>query len=352
MEGTKLILIIEDDYISRENAKELLEIYHFKVITADNGRTGIEKALQFSPDLILCDILMPVLDGYGVLEYLSKNDHTKNIPFLFVSAKTDHSEIRRGMNLGADDYIIKPYKESDLINAINKRLYKFDLIKESFSQKPVTLNQNNKVCSLADFKNLLRSKGEICSFKKRKTIFQERENANYIFLIEQGLVKTVKTDEEGKELITCVYKQDSLFGLNSFNSSSQYDETAVALENGIGYRFSSTTFRQIVTSNHQLMLEIAEILSENLANLKENLLEMAYGSVLKKTSQIILNFAVRTKEGQQNIMNLTRNEMAHVAGISPESFIRSLSHLRKKKMIEIDGRNIKILNFEELKKIR
>lgn len=349
MEGAKLILIIEDDEILRENTKELLEFSQFRVITAVNGRNGIEKALQYFPDLILCDIMMPVLDGYGVLENLSKNGRTMNIPFLFTSAKTDPSEIRKGMNLGADDYIVKPYKESDLINAINKRIYKFNLLKESSGNKSVSPTQRISVTSLKDFKNLLRSKGEQFSFKKRTTIFQEKEKANFVFLIEQGLVKTIKMDDDGKELITCLYRQDNLFGLNSFNSFSQYDETAVAMEDGIGFRFSSKSFREIVNNNHELVLEIAEILSENLTDLKEHLLEMAYGSVLKKTTQIILNFA---KDGSQNVINITRNEMAHVAGISPESFIRSLSLLRKKKMIEIEGKNIRILNFEELKRIR
>lgn len=352
MEDSKLILIIEDDNILRENTKELLELSQFRVITAENGRKGIEKALQFFPDLILCDITMPVMDGYGVLENLSKNGRTKNIPFLFISAKTDFSEIRRGMNLGADDYIIKPYKESDLVNAINKRIYKFKSIKESSGKKSVSFNHSLRVTSLQDFKNLIRSKGEQFTFKKRTTIFQEKENANFVFLIEQGLVKTVKMDDDGKELITHLYRQDDIFGLNSFNSFSQYDETAVAMEDGFGFRFSSKSFREIVTNNLELVLEIAEILSENLTDLKEHLLEMAYGSVLKKTTQIILNFAMGTKDGSQNVINITRNEMAHVAGISPESFIRSLSHLRKRKMIEIEGKNIKILNFEELKRIR
>src|SRR5690606_21091089 len=125
------------------------------------------------PDLILCDILMPVLDGYKVLEYLSNNPNTKNIPFLFISAKTDLKEIRWGMNLGADDYITKPFKEEELINAINQRIFKFDSIKNSLVKNTQPTIQNLKISSLEEFKKLLRLKGEKYRFKRRHVVYSE-----------------------------------------------------------------------------------------------------------------------------------------------------------------------------------
>src|SRR5210317_2043506 len=99
----KTILLIEDDTVLRENTAELLELYNYNVISASNGKIGVEKAKSILPDIIVCDIMMPELDGYGVLEALSKNSDTKYIPFIFLSAKTKHQDIRKGMNLGADD---------------------------------------------------------------------------------------------------------------------------------------------------------------------------------------------------------------------------------------------------------
>ena len=113
----------------RENTAELLALSDYEVITAPNGRVGVEKANIEAPDIIICDIMMPELDGYGVLKALSENEITNQIPFIFLSARTEHKEIRLGMNMGADDYLTKPFEESDLISAIESRLAKSQLLK-------------------------------------------------------------------------------------------------------------------------------------------------------------------------------------------------------------------------------
>ena len=110
----KKILLIEDNDDIRENTAEILELANYKVVTAPNGKLGIETALAEQPDLIVCDIMMPVLDGYGVLHTLHKNESVKNIPFIFLTAKTERSDLRRGMELGADDYITKPFNPREL----------------------------------------------------------------------------------------------------------------------------------------------------------------------------------------------------------------------------------------------
>ena len=109
------ILLIEDDAALRENTEELLELSNYNVITAPNGKIGIEKAKAEIPNIIICDIMMPEVDGYGVLKNLSLDDKTQHIPFIFLSAKTEHKEIRKGMNLGADDYLTKPFHNEELL---------------------------------------------------------------------------------------------------------------------------------------------------------------------------------------------------------------------------------------------
>ena len=101
----KKILIIEDDKIVRENTAEILQLANYDVITAEDGKAGLEKTQFFKPDLIICDILMPELDGYGVLQIMMRNKSLQRIPVIFMSAKTKHEDIRRGMDLGASDYI-------------------------------------------------------------------------------------------------------------------------------------------------------------------------------------------------------------------------------------------------------
>src|SRR5680860_1080070 len=100
----KKILIIEDHKDVRENTADILELSGYETDTAADGEIGINKARQFKPDVIICDIMMPVMDGYNVLEALGKNRATASIPFIFLTAKSEKSDVRKGMNLGADDY--------------------------------------------------------------------------------------------------------------------------------------------------------------------------------------------------------------------------------------------------------
>ena len=118
----KTILLIEDNTDVLETTKEILELADYTVLTALEGKTGVELAKNEKPDLIICDIMMPELDGYGVLNILGKNPNTSSIPFIFLTAKTDKNDIRKGMNLGADDYITKPFEETELLDAVEMRL--------------------------------------------------------------------------------------------------------------------------------------------------------------------------------------------------------------------------------------
>ena len=116
------ILLIEDEAQIRHNLAELLTLNGFQVETASNGREGISQALLLHPDLILCDIMMPEIDGYQVLEVIRDNRSLGNVPFIFLTARTDPADFRRGMILGADDYVTKPFTIQTLLKAIESRL--------------------------------------------------------------------------------------------------------------------------------------------------------------------------------------------------------------------------------------
>jgi len=127
----KKILLIDDDESIRESTQELLEIVGYTVKTAEDGEKGIKLAAEFVPDVIICDIAMPIMDGYAVLNELSKNPVTSTIPFIFMTAKIEITDLKRGMQLGADDYICKPFSSSELLNSIDLRLKKKMKIVES-----------------------------------------------------------------------------------------------------------------------------------------------------------------------------------------------------------------------------
>ena len=118
----KKILIIEDEPEMRRNLLTILKLEKFFAIGAENGRAGVELARKEKPDMILCDVMMPELDGYGVLQALRDDPATVTIPFIFLTAKGEKRDVRSGMNLGADDYLTKPVAKADLLGAIQARL--------------------------------------------------------------------------------------------------------------------------------------------------------------------------------------------------------------------------------------
>lgn len=341
----RTVLLIEDDLVLSENTKELLELSGYKVAISHDGKCGLKKAFHENPDLIISDIMMPELDGYSVYEALQQNKKTSTIPFIFLSAKSDPTDVRKGMNLGADDYITKPFNEEDLILAIEKRLEKRDQILQN-KKKKVKRKPNEQ---LEELKKFFRTYGEQLEAEVHEEIFLENRNASNIYLLEYGLVKTFKFDELGKELITDISKVGDFIGFYSFKLPSSYPESATALERSILFRISHEEFVHLLEQNHELTLEYAELLSEQLNILKTHLLEMAYGSVLKKTAGTLLEFAEKAHAGSQQILKISRSDMASLAGISTESFIRSLSFLKAEGIIDIIGRNIKILDLKKLR---
>src|SRR5678816_4656694 len=143
----KTILVIDDNTDIRENTSEILELAGYKTFTSENGKKGVETALKEKPDVIVCDIMMPELDGYGVLHLLRKNQETQNIPFIFLTAKTERSDFRKGMEMGADDYVTKPFDDIELLNAVEVRLKKLEILDHKYASSPQGLTQFLKAVS-------------------------------------------------------------------------------------------------------------------------------------------------------------------------------------------------------------
>lgn len=350
----KTVLLIEDDTVLRENTAELLELSRYRVLTAANGKIGVEMAKKHVPNIIVCDIMMPELDGYDTLQILSKNKKTKHIPFVFLSAKTERKDVRKGMNLGADDYITKPFTEDDIISAIESRLAKAAILKEltdANKNNPVIEQQQDEIKTLNDLKNFFDDYGTEFNYKKDDIIYYERDHCNYIYLISKGAVKCHRMDEQGKELVTALYKEDDLFDYASFTSNIPHQETATAIADTTLLGVSILEFTELLNKNHKVVLELIELLADNLSDVKEQLLQIAYGTVNKKTAATILKFAEKINRRPDDPIKISRNDLASVAGIATETLIRALTEFKKLGIIKAEGRNIKVVDLERLKTI-
>ncbi|MGZ5245590.1 MAG: response regulator, partial [Flavitalea sp.] len=171
----KKILVIDDNTDIRENTAEILDLAGYKTLTAENGKRGVEIALLEKPDLIVCDIMMPDLDGYGVLHLLKKNSDTENIPFIYLTAKTERGDFRKGMEMGADDYITKPFDDLELLRAIEIRLKKMEILQSQFKAGVAGANELLKELNTSGLLKMDVSQYDAEHYSKKQILYSENK---------------------------------------------------------------------------------------------------------------------------------------------------------------------------------
>ncbi|MDQ3843642.1 MAG: response regulator, partial [Bacteroidota bacterium] len=198
---SKTILVIDDNNDLRENTAEILELAGYKTLTAENGKRGVDIALKEKPSLIVCDIMMPELDGYGVLHLLKKNPDTQYIPFIFLTAKTERSDFRKGMEMGADDYVTKPFEDIELLNAVEVRLKKAEVLEQNYAASPQGLSQFVKDVKDTGLLKQLSDQYDVEHYTKKQTLYAEGKRPRFLYYLVTGKVKAFKIHEDGKEYI-------------------------------------------------------------------------------------------------------------------------------------------------------
>jgi CRP-like cAMP-binding protein len=350
----KKILLIEDNQDVRENTADLLELANYNVATSKNGLLGIKKARQFEPDIIICDIMMPGLDGYGVLDFLSKDVKTACIPFIFMSAKSESSAIRIGMNMGADDYLTKPFEEIELLNAIEIRLKKNDLLKKEFTTDLKGINTFfSDASSFEELRNLSKDR-KLVKYLKKTHIYMEGDLAFKLYFIQSGKVKTYKMSDSGKEFITGIFGSGDFLGAMSLlGESPVYGESALITEAAEICTISKDDFTKLIFSNKMVSNAFIKLLSNNLVEREDQLMRLAYCSVRQRVAKklIELSTARNFNHNDEDSIDVTRENLAGLIGVAKESLIRSLSQLKEDQLIGIKKRNIVILNKMQLTRV-
>lgn len=345
------ILIIEDDVIMRENTSEILELANYKVSAAPNGKVGCALAREVNPDLIICDIMMPELDGYGVLSILSKDPKTASIPFIFLTAKAEKSEVRKGMDLGADDYLTKPFEETELLNAIESRLKKVEMLKKEFSRDLNGVNQFlDEAAGLNELQTLSKNR-PLSKYKKKEVIFHLGDTPHYVYFLSKGSVKTFKTHDDGKEFITNVYKAGDFFGHIPLFEQRNYTDSGLVMEESEIFKIPKEDFLSLISKNRDVALKFIKLLSNQVEEQEKNLLRMAYDTVRKRTAEALLQL-YRAKDGKTSSLLVTRDDLASIVGTATETVIRCLGEFKEDKFIEVNGREIVILSVSGLEGIK
>lgn len=347
----RTVLIIEDNIDIRESCIEILELSGYMVFEADNGKSGLDLAIKHKPDLILCDIMMPEMDGYGVLYLLNKNEETADIPFIFLTAKTDHIDFRKGMEMGADDYLTKPFDDMDLLHAVETRINKHLRQKTYHSSAFETLEKVTSATGkgMDELKALISGR-KVKRIKKKQILYYEGDSLSGLYLILYGNIKTMKIAEDGRQLITGLYGPDDYIGLDTLLLDEAFTETAEAVEDTSLYLLPKEQILNLLNKYPEISTQFIKILSNNIHEKVEQLMELAYHSVRKRLARVLLRLNKRVQQADQII--ISREELAALAGVAVETVSRTLTDFKCEGLLEKNGNQIQLLNTDKLVKMK
>ncbi len=345
------VLVIEDNFEMRDNISEILQLANYEVYSAVNGREGVEMALKHLPDVILCDIMMDELDGYGVLFRLSKYAETSTIPFIFITAKTQKQDLRKGMEMGADDFLMKPFDDIELLNAIETRLKKRTLQKDFYSKSIQQMQQlATSAKGLPELKKIIDDR-KVRIIRKKQVLYYEGDKVTGVYLIHNGKIKTTKIADDGRELTTGIYDSDQFVGANVLFSNDSYTDNAIALEECNLSFLPIQELEKLINQYPDVAGQFIKILSNEICEKEEQLLQMAYSSVRKRIAESLLSYSKQHCTNGENI-NLTRYEIANLSGTAPETVSRTLTDFENEGLIEKKRNELILLNIQKLSNLR
>jgi DNA-binding response OmpR family regulator len=344
------LLIIDDHDDIRENIAEILTLANYQVCVAENGKKGIEIAFSEKPDLVICDITMPGLDGYSVLEQLRKNNDTALIPFIFISARIERNDLRKGMTMGADDYITKPFDDVELLNAIDTRLKKYELLRTHYTSEGKEANELLKKLYDSGFLALDLDKYDTVFLAKRQTLYKDGKMPRNLYYLRKGKIKAFRINEEGKEYITDLYASGDFIGYLSILEDKVYEDTAEVIEDAEIVQIPADDFLKAIYNDMNVAASFIKLITQNVKDKEKRLISLAYGSLRKRVAKALLD--INDKFNQETpdatAIKITREDIAQFVGTATESLIRTLSDFKLEKLIEISEGKIKILNIEKL----
>ncbi len=347
----KKVLIIEDNDDIRDNVVEILGLAGYEVFEAPNGKVGVDIAIKNTPDIILCDIMMPELDGYGVLYLLNKNPLTAATPFIFLTAKAERIDLRKAMEMGADDYLTKPFDDMELLNAIESRLKKKELHENFYSKsldKLTSLISKND--GLAELQKIIQER-KSRQFKKNQVIYYEGDKGNNLYLVITGSVKTIKLADDGRELMTGMYTSDNYLGVHAILSNEVYTDTATALEDTSLCLIPKEQIETLLNQYPEISREFIKILANDIREKEDQLLQLAYNSVRKRMAEALLRLQRQQTDGN-NSFKISREDLAAMAGMATETVSRTLSDFKDENLIDKKGSVITILELSRLSKMK
>lgn len=334
---TGAILVIEDQQTVRENIAELLELAGHRVLQAENGIEGIRMAKTHLPDLVLCDIMMPELDGYGVAEVLSRQPETSAIPLIFLTAKADAADFRKGLAKGAVDYISKPFESHELLETIEMRLKREHAPRRAGTGRATW---NNWVLGLqSDHPATLQGAPlQALRMEKGANLYAEGDPSRFVYFIKSGCIKQERMDSNGKKLCLRTLGPGQFSGWAGEFEHGIHGEDASAVTEIEAIRIPQSDVHEALIERPEVALELCRLLLETSSEFESAALSIAYGSARENTARALLRFAVPSPDGL--VIRLSREDLANSVGMASESIIRTLATFKQEGLTDTIGRTV------------
>ena len=393
----KKILLIEKNEDIRSNLAQVLELVNYEVFTAGDGVNGADLALRETPDMIICGSFLPLLEGYGLLQKIQNNPSTQNSRIIFFTPKSEngfshndghfngnghsnghsngysnghsnghsngdilshqqnghsngisHSDMNGHQSVEASDLskILEKIELPDnIINGIKSNA--IDAIKEEV-QAPIM-----EIKGVVDIFDLLLKDRDVNYYKKKQVIFSEGNCSRNLYFIKKGKVKTYQTNDYGKQLVVDLYAENDFIGYIPLLENTNYTEAAEALEETELLVIPRGEFNNLLKNNPEIMRLFMNLLTKSVCEKKNQMIGLAYNSLRKKVAEALVIIYTKYKADQYAnfAIDISRDNLAAIAGTATESLIRTLTEFKSEKLIDIENNCIKILNKTKLESL-
>ncbi|MBQ0787750.1 MAG: cyclic nucleotide-binding domain-containing protein, partial [Oceanihabitans sp.] len=255
-----------------------------------------------------------------------------------LTAKTERIDVRKGMNLGADDYLTKPFEEDELLDAVSSRLYKHNFLKKEFSKDIEGIHHFFNEVSIQQGMESLSKDRKVLTFNKKDFIFTEGDTAHTLYFIQKGAIKTYKTTESGKRMVTGIFGPGQFVGqLSLLSNNGTYRDNATVLEHAEVFKIPKVDFTTLLFGDKLISNKFITMISNDLIDLQEQLVSMAFSTVRQRLAKVLLNLSENEilHNSRNKGISISREDLASLMGTATETAIRMLTDFKDEALISI-----------------
>lgn len=345
------ILLIASEPSVRSCVSEILELADYNLLQANDGKTGVEVASAETPDVVITDLSLAGLDGYGVLHLLQAKPWFGNAVFIVLCAACDKNELRKAMELGADDVIIKPFEGTELLSSLETRIRKKELGGQWRKKEDMVALIAETEKEMQDY--LIKDRN-VDRYNKKQVIIKEGERPTKLYYMISGKARSFKTHPDGKDLVIELYGPGDYLGFVEIINGTNHEETVEAIDFTELALIPRHDFEELISKNGMASRKFMEKVARRAISMQNRLLWLAYHSLRQKVAAALLQLKSKYEQPPNGsfAINMNRAAFASIAGTAIESSIRTLSEFKAERLIEMeqDG-TIRLLNEKKLQQL-